>query len=581
MKHQWGSLCSSLETTLGRFRCLSVFSLPHASAGTHYWRPFHGPFRSVEWTEGMAEGPHPVYRLRPFDCWYHSFHWNPSPLDHRIGHSCLLKPVLSRKPHPILIRIRLAGKGCPSCRSRGPSRGLSGDNSCTLFAYSNTRLGLVEDSNQRESGQEREYDRKSAQFSRPKGVCPPCTKGRARQILAFSRAHWFSSKPVYLFSNTAHPSPCLSQEGIQALFSFHNQGGPEMNITCPTCNESYQIKDHRSIFHAQLTCKRCQGIISIDAAGTARGGFQGDAGPTGSEARTPSPGGEHDSLADRAIFADYPDLRNIPPNKVSLGEILSPDKQGHYKSRKNKYKAKILMAVLPVLDKVLRDGEKVVRIGKGTAYYPVELLLGNGWLTSVYNNYAILATNERLLFINVDSRMKHTTHYLFQIPFENIKKVKRGMMLGGLIFYTLSSRKRVFNSVKRFLAKELSEFIMNHEALGKGTEKNVPEDICPSCFTPLSKGLSVCPSCEAPFKTPKRASLRSLFLPGLGDIYLGHRALGVMESLGSFMIWAYAVALFLSGNRRELWIGIFLLIAYNSFDAIITYFMAKKGYMLA
>ena len=80
-------------------------------------------------------------------------------------------------------------------------------------------------------------------------------------------------------------------------------------------------------------------------------------------------------LADHGIFMDYPELQDLSSEKVAIEEVLSPNKKGGYKSRKIKFKVRILIAVSEVLDKVLNDGKKLMQIGKGMAYYPVELIL--------------------------------------------------------------------------------------------------------------------------------------------------------------------------------------------------------------
>ncbi|MGD2125313.1 MAG: zinc-ribbon domain-containing protein [Desulfobacteraceae bacterium] len=347
-----------------------------------------------------------------------------------------------------------------------------------------------------------------------------------------------------------------------------------MKVICPNCNKGYNIADGKvPKTTVKAKCKSCDQIMVIEPSGI----VWADAPVT-----SPPPSGFEGAgvSAGHAVLMDYPELQSISPDRVMFEEILSPNKKGGYKSMRNKLKVKVLMAVSEVLDKALNEGEKVMRIGKGTAYYPAELFFGNGWLTMMYNHYAILATNQRLLFINVNSRMKRRTHYLFQILYEDIKKLKRGI-LGSMTFTREKSKRRVFTNVKRFMSKELKSFIMERKEYAMEEPEEVLENICPSCFVPLQKGLKVCPSCKAAFKEPKKASLRSLLLPGLGDFYLGHRALGIMELIGSLVIWSYALLLILSGQKEGLFIGVFLLLFYNSMDGALTYFMAKKGYMLA
>jgi predicted Zn finger-like uncharacterized protein len=353
-------------------------------------------------------------------------------------------------------------------------------------------------------------------------------------------------------------------------------------IICPTCNKDYKIPDEKiGKAGARVRCKNCGEVMVIDPGGAVWA--KRSEADTGGSAHAKSPFGDAGTGVplDHGVFMDYPELQGISPEKVAFEEILSPGKRGGYRNRKNKFKVKILMAVSEVLVKIIKEGERVMRVGKGTAYYPAELFLGNGWLTMMYNHYAILATNQRILLINVNSRMKGTTHYLFQVLYEDIRRVKRGMLFGSMVLDRIRSKRRVLTQMKRYISKELKAFIAERKEHVKGEPEAVLESICPSCFVPLEKGLTECPYCEAAFKTPKKATWRSLLLPGLGDFYLGHRALGVAELMGSLMVWTYALLLIYRGQKDGLWVAMVILLFYNCTDAAVTYFMAKKGYMLA
>lgn len=137
---------------------------------------------------------------------------------------------------------------------------------------------------------------------------------------------------------------------------------------------------------------------------------------------TPDPAGS----AGKSIFVDYPELRSMSLEKSDLGEILPPNKRGGRMNRKNKFKIGILKAVHAILNEIFKDGEKVMRVGKGTAYYRAQIFLGNGIFTMMYDCYAIVCTNKRLLFMNINSRITRPTHFLFQMSYEDIKKSKQG-----------------------------------------------------------------------------------------------------------------------------------------------------------
>ena len=357
-----------------------------------------------------------------------------------------------------------------------------------------------------------------------------------------------------------------------------------MKVVCPQCNSSYTVANRNMPKkRAVAMCKKCGSKIVIESA--IPGAVQSvvasamASGSAPHSTTAPDPSGS----AGKGIFVDYPELQGLSSEKFDFGEILSPNKRGGYKNRKNKFKIRILKAVHAILNEILEDGEKVMRVGKGTAYYPAEILLGNGILTMMYNYYAIACTNRRLLFININSRITRPTHFFSQMSYEDIKKMKQGLLLNHLILYRTSGKRRIFTSVKRYLLKELKEFIPLRKdtvrPAGHSTESL--ENLCPSCFVPLPKGLIACPKCKVNLKEPRRAFFKSLVLPGWGDIYLGHRALGILELIGSVIVWVFVISFLGQGGVGNLITAVFLLLIYNGHDGILTYHMGKKGYMLA
>lgn len=197
----------------------------------------------------------------------------------------------------------------------------------------------------------------------------------------------------------------------------------------------------------------------------------------------------------------------------------------------------------------------------------------------LYNRYAILGTDQRALLINIDHRMKRTTNYLFQAPYANLKKAVLSPMFGRLTLKMKKGKNRTLTGIKRAVAKELSLFFRERMEDSQGTASTVDvlENLCPSCFASLGLGLTKCSRCEQEFKAPKKAMFRSLLLPGLGDLYLGHRLLGILEIMGSVLVWGIVILNFLEGKYAIL----ALLVLVNGTDAFLTYHMAKKGYMLA
>jgi len=174
-------------------------------------------------------------------------------------------------------------------------------------------------------------------------------------------------------------------------------------------------------------------------------------------------------------------------------------------------------------------------------------------------------------------------NYLFQMFYGEIKSVKRGLFGSGLMLYREKGKHRSFQQVKRSISKELKQFIMDRkDSSNRVSAETEPQgNLCPACFVPLKKGLIQCPLCQARFKEPKKALFRSLLLPGLGDMYLGHRGLGIFELMGSIILWMAVIVSLLPGEAQNFYGFAIILLIYNGVDGMLTHHMAKKGYMLA
>ena len=356
-----------------------------------------------------------------------------------------------------------------------------------------------------------------------------------------------------------------------------------MKIVCPQCNASYMIPDNKvpKDKTVNATCKRCGKKFAVQSRGEIRPP-QPTLTKEKAKVQISSESRPTDTGANKVIFDQYPDLQALPVSHFDFNQILTQNKDGSVKSRKNRFKVKILNAVGDIIPNILIEDELVVRIAKGTAHYPLEIFLGNGLLTMIYNHYAIVCTTKRILFINIDRRIMKPTHYIFQLAYREIKKISRGAIFGSLVFVPNRGKKRAFSGMKRALSKEIKEYVSEKTATPMtARSEHVHADLCPACYTGLEKGLSVCTTCNTAFKEPKKALIRSLIIPGMGDFYLGHRALGTLELIGSIIIWLIIITTLMSGEEGGVPFAVALLVLFNGLDGLLTYHMAKKGYMLA
>jgi predicted Zn finger-like uncharacterized protein len=350
-----------------------------------------------------------------------------------------------------------------------------------------------------------------------------------------------------------------------------------MNIICPHCNANYRIPENRIPDRkASFACKRCGQRVTIEPPAAASVSQKPKAKPRDRAPEAAQTPPAHNS----AIAAEFPEITAFAPGRYDLDHLLLPNKKGRFKTRLNKLKLKLLGAVHGTLDQLLDRDEQVKHVAGATAYYPAEVIFGNGWMTLLYNRYVLVGTNKRLVAINTNYKMNKPTHYLFQFPYNEIKKAARGIFGTSLSLTRKKGKRRTFTAINRALAGELKAFIDTRIDPAADLETEAQEHLCPSCFTPLAGQLSSCPKCHALFKSPGKAALRSLLLPGWGDIYLGHRFLGFMELLGSLLIWAFCIILLLSNDPSSLIMGLVILLIYNGMDSLLSRHMAKKGYSL-
>jgi predicted Zn finger-like uncharacterized protein len=349
-----------------------------------------------------------------------------------------------------------------------------------------------------------------------------------------------------------------------------------MEIICKQCNASYSIStDKLPQRKATAKCKRCGSQIVINEAARERKPSVAPS-PPPMPSTAPAPG------PDRTMASVFPEISDYNPVHYDLANLLKANKKGNYKTSINKFKVKILSAVKPTLDQMLREDERVLAIAAGIAYYPIEILFGNGFFTMLYNRYALVATNKRLVMINTNHRMTQARHYLFQMAYAHIKKVSRGLFRTSLTLTPKSGKRRTFTSMKKAFAGDLLKLIEPRldplKAIAAAGD--LQSNICPACYSPLGDKLAQCTECRATFKSPINAALRSLILPGLGDLYLGHRFLGLCEMAGSLVVWLVALSMLLQGGSEGIVIAAILLIFCNGLDFLLTLHMGKKGYLL-
>ncbi|MEN8254101.1 MAG: hypothetical protein ABFR33_01400 [Verrucomicrobiota bacterium] len=283
-----------------------------------------------------------------------------------------------------------------------------------------------------------------------------------------------------------------------------------------------------------------------------------------------------EALDDDKLKGEVNDLGSQP---YFLPQIF-PKTKGVGVRRLFKKKVALLQTIEPLLERMLFAGEEV-RFASSGIYCNLAEQYFLGAFSSYINRTVFIFTNYRIILLNVGKNAK-PLQMKWHIPYDQIKKFSTGGLSSSMVFKLKDKKRYTFSSMPSFDRKPAKAFVNEMIMRAQKEEFHMPsfecrDNLCPSCYTPIPKSIYACEKCGDKFIQPKKPTLMSLCLPCLGDFYMGHRALGVMELLGYSFMWVIlAGRLIASGTSALPFVGFILLIEHG-FDAILTNHMAKKG----
>ena len=260
---------------------------------------------------------------------------------------------------------------------------------------------------------------------------------------------------------------------------------------------------------------------------------------------------------------------------------------GFFVRRRNSSRARLLKALAPLFASALEPSEVIRFVARGYLYSAAEFLL-SGHLAAMHTNQtALVLTDRRLLWIQVDSKGR-PKDLKNQVKVERIRRVT-SRWSGQWILETLAREKLVFNSIPRADRSALVSLIPGSPTAPRDPSGSV-EHLCPVCVhvVPGPVGsAATCPNpaCRIPFRSPKRAAWLSALVPGVGDIYLRHFAFGTLEFVGSIVVLCVALfaasAAFVSRDSESVAVAatlaFFFVVVPRLFDFALTLHMGRKG----
>jgi hypothetical protein len=280
-----------------------------------------------------------------------------------------------------------------------------------------------------------------------------------------------------------------------------------------------------------------------------------------------------DPLLQSAERAEHLAGLDDPRSKYVFSRIF--ESSGWGAKRRNKFRLKLLQNLDAELQRMLHDGERVLAVTPAQEYSLLESYFMGLWAYAL-NRRALVFTNQRMLVLQVDWRCR-LSQLKSQIRYGAIAKLG-GKLTGQLKVALARGKTLAFTQIPRASRQPLRALIEERRAAAQPVSFGGLEYLCPHCYEALAELVPDCPKCRSVFKSASKARALSFVFPGLGDLYLGHRALGCFEILGAFALWSiFALAIAQAESVADAAIVFAFGLGFNALDAWVTGHTASKG----
>jgi hypothetical protein len=211
--------------------------------------------------------------------------------------------------------------------------------------------------------------------------------------------------------------------------------------------------------------------------------------------------------------------------------------EGFGAKRLERKRLKLMKAIDEPVRAFLAEGETIEFVTWGVEYSLIEQYMMGVW-AQLMNRRAVVLTNKRMLLVQISSRNK-VLQLWSQIRYTAMAKLAGGSF--GAVRVVLRDKKALhLTGTPRKDRKQLRDRLAAHmDAVRTEAPSPGRDHLCPHCGHKVVGLPDRCSQCARGFKSGARAGWLSLILPGLGDMYLGHKLLGAMEMLGALAAWAF------------------------------------------
>ncbi|MBI4230361.1 MAG: hypothetical protein HY608_05960 [Planctomycetes bacterium] len=245
--------------------------------------------------------------------------------------------------------------------------------------------------------------------------------------------------------------------------------------------------------------------------------------------------------------------------------------EGWWAGRRSKKKLRLLQRIDPAVRPMLEGGEQVFFVTTGLQHsFFEELFLGQ--VMYYLNRQAFVLTTKRILMIQIRSNDR-PAHLRAQIQYDQVEKVL--LSWGKCKLRLRTGKTLLFLRIPKADREVFQKFLVAHHARAVVPEGPAAgkENLCPHCYDVVEGLPDRCGGCGGSFKSARKAGALSLLFPGLGDLYLGHRGIALLEMLGAGIVW-FAI---LSAPQNDAAIIPFIIALLHVPDSFQTWRIGRKG----
>ena len=214
-------------------------------------------------------------------------------------------------------------------------------------------------------------------------------------------------------------------------------------------------------------------------------------------------------------------------------DVLFTNYKGDENAGIKKRSEKTLRKLQPPLQRMLLPGETVLFVVRARSPLSLVEQLTSAWWTAALSACAIVITNTRILFFPVkrDGSWKESVRAVQWGDIEEIKP--KGLLVRNVSFRFKNGTRATYTNFRRADAKKIAAIAAAVLPLASGemTAAHGVVQLCPDCCNALTPGQYSCSACGLIFKNEKTMVTRSIFLPGGGYFYTGHRGIGIFLAI--------------------------------------------------